>query len=353
MQRVSLIAILIICFVKIQFTLEENVIQFDPPSLVVELGSIKNVSIKLNQVFSKKITVNFTYGDENTVNTNTHIIEELTSVSFEPFDNSSKLVELKTKNVGHVVIGAQSNDTPIPLDNILRLDVIHSSLVDVIVNIVGWIYFVAWSISFYPQVILNWRTKDVSGLSFDFIGLNLLGFICYTVFNTALYWSPVTQHEYMKKHPRGVLPVLLNDVLFALHAVLLTMVTIIQCLVYRKPRHNPSKISMAILALFILFLLVSGIVYSVSDSLSNLDYIYFFSYVKLAITIMKYCPQAYFNYKRKSTVGWSIHNILLDFTGGSFSLLQMFLLAYNYNDYIQYLDRQQNWAWVYCQYFSI
>ena len=90
---------------------------------------------------------------------------------------------------------------------------------------------------------------------------------------------------------RGVLPVLLNDVLFALHAVLLTMVTIIQCLVYRKPRHNPSKISMAILALFILFLLVSGIVCSVSDSLSNLDYIYFFSYVKLAITIMKYCPQ--------------------------------------------------------------
>lgn len=29
------------------------------------------------------------------------------------------------------------------------------------------------------------------------------------------------------------------------------------------------------------------------------------------------------NWKRKSTVGWSIGNILLDFTGGSFSLLQM------------------------------
>ena len=60
---------------------------------------------------------------------------------------------------------------------------------------------------------------------------------------------------------------------------------------------------------------------------------YFFSYVKLAITIIKYCPQAYMNYKRKSTEGWSIGNILLDFTGGILSVLQMFLLAINYDDW--------------------
>ena len=35
------------------------------------------------------------------------------------------------------------------------------------------------------------------------------------------------------------------------------------------------------------------------------------------------------NYQRKSTQGWSIGNVLLDFTGGAFSLLQMFLLSYN------------------------
>lgn len=35
------------------------------------------------------------------------------------------------------------------------------------------------------------------------------------------------------------------------------------------------------------------------------------------------------NFQRKSTEGWSIGNVLLDFTGGSFSLLQMFLLSYN------------------------
>lgn len=35
------------------------------------------------------------------------------------------------------------------------------------------------------------------------------------------------------------------------------------------------------------------------------------------------------NYKRKSTEGWSIGNVLLDFTGGVFSILQMIIQSYN------------------------
>ncbi len=44
-------------------------------------------------------------------------------------------------------------------------------------------------------------------------------------------------------------------------------------------------------------------------------------YAKAAITFVKYCPQVYLNYKRKSTVGWSLANVMLDFTGGSLSLI--------------------------------
>lgn len=40
------------------------------------------------------------------------------------------------------------------------------------------------------------------------------------------------------------------------------------------------------------------------------------------------------NYQRKSTVGWSIGNILLDFTGGILSVLQMILDAYNFSRYL-------------------
>lgn len=53
--------------------------------------------------------------------------------------------------------------------------------------------------------------------------------------------------------------------------------------------------------------------------------IYTLSYVKLVITVVKYVPQAWVNYKRKSTVGWSIAQILLDLTGGVLSLVQLIL----------------------------
>lgn len=66
-----------------------------------------------------------------------------------------------------------------------------------------------------------------------------------------------------------------------------------------------------------------------------LDFLYACSYIKLAVTLTKYVPQAYLNYKRKSTVGWSIENILLDFTGGVLSMAQMIFNAYNYGKNIE------------------
>lgn len=46
----------------------------------------------------------------------------------------------------------------------------------------------------------------------------------------------------------------------------------------------------------------------------------FMGYGKLLLSFIKYIPPAYWNYKRKSTVGWSIFNMLLDFVGGVFSV---------------------------------
>lgn len=43
----------------------------------------------------------------------------------------------------------------------------------------------------------------------------------------------------------------------------------------------------------------------------------------MAISTLKYLPQFYWNYQRKSTEGWSIFNILMDLTGGLFSFGQM------------------------------
>lgn len=55
---------------------------------------------------------------------------------------------------------ASAHPSPqIPSSPRIRFLVIHSSVISIINQVIGWIYFVAWSISFYPQVIMNWRRK--------------------------------------------------------------------------------------------------------------------------------------------------------------------------------------------------
>lgn len=54
-----------------------------------------------------------------------------------------------------------------------------------------------------------------------------------------------------------------------------------------------------------------------------IDVIYAVSYLKLLITVIKYMPQVYTNYRRKSTVGWSIEQIMLDLVGGVLSVMQL------------------------------
>ncbi len=46
--------------------------------------------------------------------------------------------------------------------------------------------------------------------------------------------------------------------------------------------------------------------------------------------------QAYFNYRRKSTVGWSITNIVLDLSGGTANLLQMFVQSIDQRNYVPF-----------------
>ena len=94
---------------------------------------------------------------------------------------------------------------------------------------------------------MNFEFFSVSGLSFDFLALNITGFLCYTIFNIGLFWIPEIQAEYFARHPRGVIPVEANDVFFAIHAVCLTLVQITQCFIYPVQfptdlMKNPKKI---------------------------------------------------------------------------------------------------------------
>lgn len=61
--------------------------------------------------------------------------------------------------------------------------------------------------------------------------------------------------------------------------------------------------------------------------------VYCTEYIKLVMTVFKYIPQVAANYRRKSTVGWSIAQQLLDFTGGVGSLLQLVIDSSLQNDW--------------------
>ncbi|KAM3171301.1 hypothetical protein ACTXT7_016888 [Hymenolepis weldensis] len=76
----------------------------------------------------------------------------------------------------------------------------------------------------------------VEGLSFDFIVYNVIGFLCYSIFNIGLYFIPLIQEEYFKIYPLGVIPVQLNDLFFSVHALVITLVVVVQCFLYESAK---------------------------------------------------------------------------------------------------------------------
>ena len=115
----------------------------------------------------------------------------------------------------------------------------NSTSLEIIYQVFGWTAFVSWSISFYPQVILNFRRKrflffffwifflsypsssfvfsrdsssyllrivgkrSVVGLNFDFVVLNLTKHSSYLIYNAVLYFSSAVQRQYREKYGIG------------------------------------------------------------------------------------------------------------------------------------------------------
>ena len=84
--------------------------------------------------------------------------------------------------------------------------------------------FLCWSISFYPQPLLNLRRRSTVGAALDFSAINVLGFMFYFLSTLLQYASPVIRAQYAQRHPRSPTPtVRANDVAFAAHAIVLSV----------------------------------------------------------------------------------------------------------------------------------
>ncbi|KNA20439.1 hypothetical protein SOVF_052430 [Spinacia oleracea] len=198
----------------------------------------------------------------------------------------------------------------------------NSFPLEIIYQIFGWIAFFSWSISFYPQIILNFRRKSVVGLNFDFVVLNLTKHSTYLIYNATLYFSSVVQKQYRDKYGLDeMIPVAANDVAFSIHAVLLTAFTLFQIFIYEGGNQKVSKISLTLVT--VAWCAAAVCVFVALPSHSWLWLITVFNTIQVSMTVIKYIPQAFMNFYRKSTEGFSIGNILLDFLGGVTNYGQM------------------------------
>ncbi|KAK4768660.1 hypothetical protein SAY87_003801 [Trapa incisa] len=211
----------------------------------------------------------------------------------------------------------------------------NSTPLEILYQILGWTAFVSWSVSFYPQVILNFRRKSVVGLNFDFVMLNLTKHSSYLIYNTALYFSAAVQRQYFEKYGFGqMIPVAANDVAFSIHAVLLTAVTLFQIIIYEGGSQKISKVSIAIVSA--VWLGAAVCFFIALPSHRWLWLISVFNTIQVFMTVIKYIPQACMNFVRKSTDGFSIGNILLDFLGGCANYGQMAVQSIDQNSWVNF-----------------
>ncbi|RFU34992.1 hypothetical protein B7463_g1390, partial [Scytalidium lignicola] len=215
-------------------------------------------------------------------------------------------------------------------------------------QVFGWVYTLCWSLSFYPQPILNFRRKSTTGTTIDFPAINLPGFAAYFISNLAFLYSPLIRHQYALRN-NGLTPtVQFNDLAFAGHAVLLSFITLTQFYtpLWGFKERNKSGVGVTISTgvlgvlvgcvfgvLLTIFLVVFRNDPDAKTGWAWIDVVYAVSYVKLFITLVKYMPQVITNYCNHSTQGWAIEQILLDFVGGILSIAQLGIDSYLQRDW--------------------
>ncbi|KAF2132149.1 L-cystine transporter-like protein [Dothidotthia symphoricarpi CBS 119687] len=217
----------------------------------------------------------------------------------------------------------------------------------VVSRFLGWAYFLSWSGSFYPQPVSNYQRKSTIGLAIDFPTLNVLGFSAYTVSTASFLYSPTIRAQYAHRHPDAPeTTVRFNDFLFAAHGAIMCVIIYSQFFprIWGFKVGRTQTASRVVLGIF--WGCVLGVVVVLcqvqlkereqgynAESWAWIDVIYALGYVKLTTVLVKYIPQAWVNYKRKSTTGWSIYPMLLDFAGGWLSLAQLAIDSWLENDW--------------------
>ena len=182
------------------------------------------------------------------------------------------------------------------MDNLLLAtdrDADDSSLMDknnnsllVLTSVIGYLYVFCWSFSFYPQLLLNFKRQSAKGLSIDFLFLNFLGFLCYSVYNLFYFFEQDSSQL-----------VSISDVLFSTHALFVTTLTILQIFCMKLQREKLSRNVLRLIT-FLTFLIAIMFLACLIDSSFGFEaLVIYLGYNKVFITLVKYIPQVLMNYR--------------------------------------------------------
>ena len=174
---------------------------------------------------------------------------------------------------------------------------------------------------------MNYQRKSTMGLSSDMILYDCIGYIALSIYSVGMYADPYIRSEYRDTHSDNEPNVAINDVFFATHGILLTIVPLVQMAYYDGWRQTPTRACLYTIS-SIMFVIAAYLIVIFTGLLGGgiftfYYWVYALAFVKLGVTILKYIPQIYLNYVRHSTEGWNITQILLDLMGGLFSALQL------------------------------
>ncbi|KAM3511960.1 hypothetical protein MY11210_004360 [Beauveria gryllotalpidicola] len=206
--------------------------------------------------------------------------------------------------------------------------------------IIGWAYTLCWGVSFYPLLLSNIRRRSTEGVSIDFCLLNMLGMAAYATYNVVFFCSPVVRRQYAERNPDNPTPMVQpNDVAYTLHglAIASTIYSQFYPRLWGFYTTRPAKISpwcsmtfwACILAALLGILAASA--FPDSQSWMWLDVVYLVGNFKTLLTLLKYLPQVWLNYRRKSTQGLPPLPFALDIGGATLSLLQLLIdVAYSH-----------------------
>lgn len=212
---------------------------------------------------------------------------------------------------------------------------------------IGWCYVLLWGLCNYPTLLSNIKLRSIQGISIDYLFFNGMGFSLYTMYTASMYCSSLVREEF--KLANGQYPLIkLNDVVFGTHNLIVNMVILSQAYVWGFKKNDNQRISIlgvTILGITFLYVVLGGVYIYIHDGLvptdSHFNWVYLFTsfgLVKIFMSVCKNIPQILYNYNRKSTHGWPILMVWLDFFGGFFSFVQLLVDAYGVGDMTAVFD---------------